>query len=335
MALVEEALAARALLPPGATLFQAVERLAAEVGRQTPVLPPTATLVDKLVDSLQKHPHRPRSEKRVSEVRSRLTRFAKKFPNLLVPERPNVEAYLLELGGAAKTHDNHLGAIAQLYHFAQRHGWPKTRELPTEGLVKYYEPGAPATFTPVVMRQVMAKVEPEWVPFFALGAFAGLRPTEIFRMRWEHFRWAEKVIAVPAVVAAKVRRPRLVPIAANLEKWLCPWSGQLGVLYPGISLKAIQNRQGSHLMRLQKLVRGLIWEEDVLRHSYGSYRLAQTQSLAQVVLEMGTSESMLKRHYNDPKTEAEAREWFSIEPDDARKVVPITDQGSLSSAAVV
>lgn len=321
---VDEYVAARQLLPPGETLLGVVKaHTRALLERTAPDLPPASELVERLLHALQTHPHRPRSKARIRELRHRLTRFAAVFPALHTPNRADIERYLLELGGATKTHDNHLGAIVQLYHFARQHGWPSERPNPAAGIVRYYEPGEPVTFTPAVLRLVMAAVGHDWIPFFAIGAFAGLRPTEVFRLRWENFRWAEKVIAVPAAVAAKVRRPRLVPIAENLEQWLLPWRDKLGPLYTGASIKVMQNAQGREIARLTEKIDGLQWHNDVLRHSFGSYRLAQSQNIAQVVLEMGTSEAMLKRHYNNPKTAVEAGEWFAIAPDGDRKVVPM------------
>lgn len=308
----EEYVSARAALPPGVTLHQAAEQAR---GRADD-LPAAAVLLEEMVAELAAHPHRPRSLKRIAELRNRLGRFVRAFPDLQTPGREDIERYLLALGGAAKSHDHHLGAIVQLYRYAARRGWPTARPLPAAGLVRYYEPGEPATFTPAVLREVLAKLSPPWIPWVTIGALAGLRPTEIFRLRWEHFRWSERVIAVPAAVAAKVRRPRLVPIADSLAAWLAPWRQNMGMLYPG-SMKGRQNAQGRELARLREAIPGLTWVPDVLRHSFGSYRLAVTQNMAQVAIEMGTSETMLRRHYNNPATVEAAQEWFAIAPDPA------------------
>lgn len=57
------------------------------------------------------------------------------------------------------------------------------------------------------------------------------------------------------------------------------------------------------------------WPQDALRHTYGSMRNAQIRNLPQVAEEMGTSETMLRRHYHNPKTKEEAVEWFRLRPE--------------------
>jgi hypothetical protein len=51
-----------------------------------------------------------------------------------------------------------------------------------------------------------------------------------------------------------------------------------------------------------------------LRHSFCSYRLAQTNNAAQVALEAGNSPTMIFRHYRELVTPAQAEAWFSIRP---------------------
>jgi hypothetical protein len=51
-----------------------------------------------------------------------------------------------------------------------------------------------------------------------------------------------------------------------------------------------------------------------LRHSFISYRLAQTKDIAAVALEPGNSPRMIFAHYRELCTGAEALEWFSILP---------------------
>lgn len=69
---------------------------------------------------------------------------------------------------------------------------------------------------------------------------------------------------------------------------------------------------------LRKLHPGL-WKKNALRHSYGTYRTAQTQDMPRVALEMGNSVEMIKKHYFEAVSEAEGHAWFSNYPSDAQK----------------
>ena len=56
------------------------------------------------------------------------------------------------------------------------------------------------------------------------------------------------------------------------------------------------------------------WPNNVLRHSYISYRLATIQDANQVALEAGNSPAIIFKHYRELATEDEAENWFSIVP---------------------
>lgn len=56
------------------------------------------------------------------------------------------------------------------------------------------------------------------------------------------------------------------------------------------------------------------WPQDVLRHSYGTFRNAVVRNLPQVAEEMGTSVAMLNRHYHNPKPTEEGTAWFALRP---------------------
>jgi hypothetical protein len=56
------------------------------------------------------------------------------------------------------------------------------------------------------------------------------------------------------------------------------------------------------------------WPNNVLRHSFISYRIAIVQSADQVALEAGNSPSIIFKHYRELTTEEQAEKWFSIMP---------------------
>jgi hypothetical protein len=67
------------------------------------------------------------------------------------------------------------------------------------------------------------------------------------------------------------------------------------------------------------------WPNNVLRHSYATYRLAQCQNAARVALEMGNSPQMLFSNYRELADEKDAADWFNIVPSeaDAKKIIPL------------
>jgi hypothetical protein len=59
---------------------------------------------------------------------------------------------------------------------------------------------------------------------------------------------------------------------------------------------------------------GVRWKANALRHSFISYRVAQTRDVAATALEAGNSPKIVFAHYRQLCTEAEAADWFGIVP---------------------
>ena len=51
---------------------------------------------------------------------------------------------------------------------------------------------------------------------------------------------------------------------------------------------------------------------DVMRHSFCSYRLAQTQNIGMVAEEAGNSPSIIRKHYRRPLKREDGDVWFAI-----------------------
>jgi integrase len=65
------------------------------------------------------------------------------------------------------------------------------------------------------------------------------------------------------------------------------------------------------------------WKHNALRHSFISYRVAQTQNVAQVALEAGNSPQMIFKHYRELVRPTEAAKWFGIVPEGEEKVIAL------------
>jgi hypothetical protein len=104
---------------------------------------------------------------------------------------------------------------------------------------------------------------------------------------------------------AKTASRRIVPITDNLHQWLLPLERE-GPVVPDQDLY----RQVTALAR--KL--GIRWPQNVLRHSYISYRIAIVNSADQVALEAGNSPQVIFKNYRELATEHEAKSWFEIRP---------------------
>jgi len=164
-------------------------------------------------------------------------------------------------------------------------------------------------YTPDEMGRMLLAAKARHLPFLAIGAFAGIRSAEIHRLHWEDIKWDRGHIEI-AGHKAKTAGRRLVPLPDNLKAWLAPWRKQTGLI--------IESEDKSGALNELALASGVSggWRQNALRHSFISYRVAETGDVARTALEAGNSPKMIFRHYREVVTEDAAKVWFSITPPD-------------------
>jgi hypothetical protein len=69
--------------------------------------------------------------------------------------------------------------------------------------------------------------------------------------------------------------------------------------------------------------KALTWKDNGLRASFISYRVADTQYVAQVALEAGNAPKKIFSNYRELVTKQQGAVWFSISPQVSEKVVPM------------
>ena len=166
------------------------------------------------------------------------------------------------------------------------------------------------------MAAVLEIADERLIPFLAIGAFAGLRHAELQRLDWAEVRMDDGFIEVKANKAKTASR-RLVPIQDNLKRWLKPYRKGSGLICDYVNTS-------NQIDKLAELVDKKLkekdstavfaWKRNALRHSYISYRVAETQDVAKVSLEAGNSPQMIFKHYRELVRPADAKTWFAIGP---------------------
>jgi integrase len=242
-------------------------------------------------------------------------------------------ANLPPLTGAPRTRRNAIAAWITFFRWAQRMEYLPHGELTApERLEKPIVPRAvPTTYTPADLEILLANVAPEYLPWLALAAWAGIRTEEICpdpksgkdALRWEDFAWERDLLVVRPEVA-KTGRRRVVPILAPLRTVLLPLAGKgrVGPFLPPHTPPC--GGKLAETTRLGAFVGG--WKRNALRHSFISFRAAMCGSLAQTAMEAGNSESEARKSYNDAKGKDEAEKWFDVQvpapPMHPRETIP-------------
>jgi hypothetical protein len=111
----------------------------------------------------------------------------------------------------------------------------------------------------------------------------------------------------PAI--AKTGAIRQVKMRPNLTAWLRA--------YPLATHPLVMPNMSAMLTGIrEKFLLG----PDVLRHTFISMHVARFKSMGEAALEAGNSEAIIKRHYLNLVSEAEADQFWSIMPRESRSV---------------
>jgi len=271
----------------------------------------------------------------VEDISLRLGWFSKAFTGQIAEVTTRqIDTWLRAREGGPRSRNNCARAITTLFRFARKMGYlPSDRSTAADSLARarVVETGI-EVFTPAEIRRMLTRLQkyrPEFVPFVAIGAFAGLRTAEIKRLDWSEIRLDEEFIHVSAK-KSKTGQRRLVPNQPNLAACLLPYRKPTGPVCPIQKVQTILPA-----MVRTKITRsdgtvidpGIEWKHNGLRHSYGSYRLPIAKSAAEVALEMGNTPAMIFRHYRELVTFKQAEEYWRISPDVCGNVVAFAAQG--------
>ncbi len=294
-----------------ATLGAQLEALAASSGgrsvsAQAPALSlPTSdlTVADAASQYLVARARSGRSDRYLRQLRVVLDAFATgraRLPIDRVTVRM-VEDWLDSSQWSPRTQAGYLADVRTWLSWCQRRAWIASNPAAAVDPPAVRSPEAPGIHTPDQVRAVLeaSRSNPDVCRQLALRYFAGLRSSEVMKLREEHLLRDRGVVEVPAVLS-KTRRRRLVRILPALEAWL-----DLGGTLRGMREQTVR----------QVIARsGVPWSSNVTRHSFVSYHLAQWENAGRTALESGHSEAILFRHYRALVTPAAAGEFWSIRP---------------------
>jgi integrase len=266
-----------------------------------------------------------RSRRYTLDLISRLNRFCRDFGKRLVASvgGEELENWIHALPFSPQTRVNYRTIIGTLFGHAV-----KRRMLESNPVLFTEKPKVvdqqPEIFTVDQLRPLLEtakRIHPDVVPMLAIGAFAGLRDSEIAKLDWSEVKLNVKrpFIDVKAAKAKSARR-RIVDIQPNLSEWLRPYAAITGPVVP-IGAKG-------KLRRVRKAAGLTSWPANGLRHSYASYRLAATNNAAAVAIELGhTTAKVIYAHYRAVVLSEEAERYWAIKPaPEAENVVTFANE---------
>jgi integrase len=304
----EEWAAARKVLGGSATLREAAEFFVRNRREETERVT-VGSVVERLLD-----------EKRTAGVHAdylanltrTLRRFAGAFPVMIGDVRPEqVTAWLAGLGATGRTAANYRSWLVGLFRWARDNGiLPADRRTAAECVrMARWGKRRVEPFRPAELERLLATAPTGLLAWFAIGGLAGLRPSEICRLRWEAFDWKRDLLKVSEDVAMKTRQQRRVPIEPALAVWLDV------VRRPTGAVVAWPEKKMRRLATAHATAVGVRWRKNGLRVSYGSYLYARLHDEREVAARMGHDPATFWREYREDCDKDVAEAWFLVKPD--------------------
>ena len=244
------------------------------------------------------------SKKHYTSMRETLRKFVAKYGDTQISTLTGAEikAWLASLPLVAKTRSRHFGYLNNALTIATKAN--ALAANPLEGLEPFRVKRKTKVelLTAEEMRAFLSALDRDWVPFFSICAFTGLRREEVSRLNWTEIKLERSLIDLPAEKGKNNRR-KLEQIPANLAKILKPFVREAGSIRPK---KKLQHAMETAAARAKNE-----WKQNCLRHSFCSYAVA-LKGLEWTSDQADHSIAILKRDYREVVTKEDAKKYFSI-----------------------
>jgi integrase len=244
-------------------------------------------------------------------MKETVKRFRAKFADVPIKaiEGSEIKGWLAQEPLAIKTRNRHLGYIKNIFGMAKE--WKLIVENPFEDVGAFNNPKKEKIeiLTSDEMSRFLSALDWDWLPFFAISAFTGLRSDEVGRLDWNEIKLERSLIDLPPTKSKNGRR-KLEEISANLLAILSPFVRAEGPVKPA-------NRKLSHARSKASHAAGIVpWKQNCIRHSFCSYSVA-AKGLEWTAIQADHDIKMLKKHYLEMVTKEDAAKYWAIRPDDS------------------
>jgi integrase len=264
-----------------------------------------------------------RSSRYISDLEHRLGRFKITFGERTLAEVTTeaLDNWLRSLPRIARRskgrvdHDGVVGAVtrnsyrrrlASFFTYALDRGWCATNPVSRVAIARE-TPSKVGILTPEQLTKLLESAGKKTLPYWAIGAFAGLRSAELGRLEWSDVHFESGLIEVGAD-KSKTAAKRFVRIMPQLAAWLAPYRRKIGHLLPKRGLRKLleADREAAEIKP---------WPVNALRHSFASHHYAHFHDAAALASELGHANThMVFSHYRERVRPEIAAKYFAILP---------------------
>jgi integrase len=209
-----------------------------------------------------------------------------------------------------------LAHLSSLWSFSIKRGWAMVNPLKNLDRSHIPKPKIHILTAKQLRRLFVAtiRLHPELVPLVAIEIFAGVRPIESEKIRWENVDMEDGILTVPDAIA-KTRIGRHIEMHQTLKDWLS-WHRSNGGKMDGMICPHPHMTLRRYLRKIRSRSGLIPWHQDVLRHVFASAALASDwRDIGKLCLELGhSSQKMLHRHYARSMRRKDAVAIFEVRP---------------------
>lgn len=236
-----------------------------------------------------------------------LNRFSKQFgprniSSISVGDIGNYLSAIVDL----RTRFNHRASLQGLFKWAKGQNYVHKSNVEDTELPKF-KIKTPKLFSSDELKKLASVADERSMPLLIAAAYAGIRMSEIERLRWSDINWDERAFVLGPEIT-KTNRGRVAYFPQCVEEKL----RNLAVLARLRECKKfLQDTCVEHIVKLTR-TSGVEWKKNGLRKTYISCRIAQTRNAAEVAEQCGNSSTVIQQNYKGLVTKSEAEAWFSI-----------------------
>ena len=318
---VTEALAATDALPQGVSLLDAVKFAA-------PRMKPAGgdRTVDQVVEEMisSKETRRENGQLRepsLRDFRSRAKVFAKQFGAELIKNITalKIKQWLVGMKLSTRSNKNHLNIVSEILRSSMQRkyiGADPLADLTDDDRKELCghegEQQEPHILTLEQAEKLLLTAvnnpKLDLLAYSTLALFCGIRSAELLKLKWEHV--SEKYVIIPPGIAKK-RKIRHVDLPDNAKAWLALCPRKTGPI-----VDASYAAFGRRFFNFRKRAGFENWENNYMRHSFGSFHFAKYGNALETARQMGHSQGddVLFTHYRQLATKEQGEAFFQIHP---------------------
>jgi integrase len=232
------------------------------------------------------------SKRYLKEIHSYAVFIKRKWGNLRPDElkKNEIELLLKGLKVTNNTRRKYVRYVRMFFSWIKDEG--HIAKNPTDGIFFKPDDFNGAFYTPDETTRLLRHVvrhHPDLIGYYALLTFAGLRPSEGGRVQWCDYSFKTSEL----YVRKGKTNARHIILESSAVAWMKFHHENSSKDAPFVELKNLANREKV----IRKAVFNGEWIQDGLRHGFGTYFKALTQSIEKVADYMGNSPDIVKRHY--------------------------------------